>query len=230
MSPDPTQMPEESPTASNTAPLQEAGAQDAGDLDDDEGGGLRLHVSIEEKVEIARQVATRIFDLLGAGVPAIDVAVEEEQIVVRLTDVAASLTPAGDTRVLESVQFILSKAVNRYALKRTRLSIDAEGFRRRRPEGLDKVAQALAQKVVRLGKPIAIGPLSQGDLRFLTAQLTRGGQGVQVQTVGTADRRRLVILPAVPVSTAASAGPDGEGEETGSQGGGEGRRRRRRRR
>lgn len=203
--------------------------QDGDGDDDGDGGGMRLHVSLEEKVEIARTVARRLFELLGAKMPAIDCRVEDDQVVVQLTDVDAALAPSGDTRVLESMQFILNKAINRFALKRTRLSIDAEGFRRRRPEGLDKVAAALAQKVMRLGKSISIGPIGQGDLRFLTAQLARN-QGVAVHAHGTPDKRRLVIQPAhavAPAPTSQAPRPEGQGD---GQEGGERKGRRRRRR
>lgn len=213
------------------------GAPDATDGEDEggeEGGGLRLHVSLDEKIAIAREVSTRLFDLLGGNAPAIDVRAEDDQVVVGLADLDAGLCPPGDTRVLESVQFILNKAINRFALKRTRLSVDAEGFRRRRPEGLDKVAQALAQKVLQLGKPIAIGPLGQGDLRFLTAQLGRMA-GIQVQAIGIGERRRLVIQPAGLAAAAHGAAPDeahveGEDGEANVQGDGQRRGRRRRRR
>lgn len=195
------------------------------DGDDDEGGGLRLHVSLDEKIEIARSTALRIFELLGAGVPEIDVGVEEDQIVVRLQGVSPLLQPSGDTRVLESTQFILNKAVNKLAFKRTRLSLDAEGFRRRRPEGLDKVAAELAKKALQLGKAITIGPIGQGDLRFLSNQIGRNG-GVTAQAVGPQERRKLMIAPEQPVEAAA-----GEEEEEGlDQAAGGGRRRRRRRR
>lgn len=196
------------------------------DADDEDGGGLRLHVSLEEKIEIARTTAERIFELLGAGVPQIDVGVEEDQIVVRLQNVSPLLQPAGDTRVLESTQFILNKAVNKLALKRTRLSLDADGFRRRRPEGLDKVAAELAKKAVQLGKAISVGPIGQGDLRFLTHQIGRSA-GVVAQAVGPQERRKLLIAPE---QVAEGGIEEVEGEEGGELGAAAGNRRRRRRR
>jgi predicted RNA-binding protein Jag len=200
-----------------------------GDPDDEDGGGLRLHVTLEEKLGIAGEVATRLFALLGGKVPGIECRAEEEQVVVQLHELDQALCPPGDTRVLESVQFILNKAINRYALKRTRLSIDAEGFRRRRPEGLDKVAQALAHKVLALGKAIAIGPLGQGDLRFLTAQLSRQA-GVLVQATGVGDKRRLVIQPAGMVVAPPEVSAEPVESEEGAQEGQSDRRARRRRR
>ncbi len=196
------------------------------DADDEEGGGLRLHVSLDEKVTIARDTAARMFELLGAGQPRIDVAVEDEQIVVHLADIHPQLQPQGDTRVLEALQFILNKAVNKMALQRTRLSLDAEGFRRRRPEGIDKVAEALAQKALLLGKAIALGPLNQMDLRILSHQVGKVA-GVQAQVHGSHDSRRLVVAPV------AVRGEEGDGDEDGDEGDANaptGKRRRRRRR
>ncbi len=214
-------------------------AQQGGDLDQDgdEGGGLRLHVTLEEKLAVAQDVTTQLFALLGAGQPGVHCHLEDEQVVVRLIDLNADLVPAGDTRVLESLQFILNKAINRFALKRTRLSIDADGFRRRRPEGLDKVAQALAQKVLTLDRAIAIGPLGQGDLRFISGQLSRT-PGIIFQTTGAADKRRLVIAPARfgvqgqenKANQPAGPRPVGQDENMDGEGVADGARRRRRRR
>lgn len=214
-------------TTVEPVPVADAPAVDGGD-DDDEGGGLKLHVSLEQKVEIARAAAERIFALIGVGVPTIEVVVEDEQIVIRLRDLAASLQASQDTRILESIQFILNKAVNKLALKRSRLSLDAEGFRRRRPDHFDKVAQALAAKVLTLGKAMAIGPLGQADLRLLGNQLEQVA-GVSVRADGPHDRRRLVVSPVGLAATAAGAeGDGGDNDAQGHPGEGRGRRRRRR--
>ena len=154
----------------------------------------KQHVSLAEKAAIAQETAQRLFELLGSKKPTIESRVDEDQVIVQISDLDPALQPQGDTRVLESMQFILNKAINRCSLDRTRLSLDTDGFRRRRPEGLDKVANALAEKSRLLGKSLAIGPLGQGDLRFLTAQLSRT-PGLAVVHHGPAERRRLVIAP-----------------------------------
>ena len=193
-----------------TAPVEdEVTTAEAGDGDDDEGGGgLRLHVSLDEKVEIARAAATQIFAHIGAGVPSVEVAVEDEQIVVRLRDLNPILAASADARILESIQFLLNKAVNKLALRRSRLSLDAEGFRRRRPDNFDQLAATVAARVVALGKAMAIGPLGQTEVRLLGHQIERAG-GVTVKVDGPHDRRRLVVAPKVapsadPVQEAAS--------------------------
>lgn len=208
-----------------TQPQPVPTSHDAQEGDDDEGGGLRLSVSLEEKAEIARTAAARIFELLGAGMPDIRVAIEEDQVVVHLQGLSPQLAPQGDNRTLESLQFILNKAINKLALQRTRLSLDADGFRRRRPEGLERIADQLAAKVLQLGKSIAVGPLHPGDLRILSQQAVRT-EGVRVQPHGQHERRRLVISP--PAAATEAEGEEDDGAE-GAQAGA-GRRRRRRRR
>ena len=187
----------------------------------------KQHVSLTEKVAIAQATAQRLFELLGAKMPTVECRADEDQVIVQLSDLDPALQPQGDTRVLESMQFILNKAINRTSLDRTRLSLDTDGFRRRRPEGLDKVAQALAEKSKLLGKSLAIGPLGQGDLRFLTAQLSRT-PGLTLLHHGAPERRRLVIAPKAIV--AETVRDQENGAEDGQGQGGNGHRRRRRRR
>ncbi len=193
----------------------------------EESSAPKQHVSLTEKVAIAQETAQRLFELLGAKMPTVECRADEDQVIVQLSDLDPALQPQGDTRVLESMQFILNKAINRFSMDRTRLSLDTDGFRRRRPEGLDKVAAALAEKSKLLGKSLAIGPLGQGDLRFLTAQLSRT-PGLALVHHGAPERRRLVIAPKSLLADAPREQDNG-GEEARGEGGGGHRRRRRRR-
>ena len=193
----------------------------------EESSAPKQHVSLTEKVAIAQETAQRLFELLGAKRPTVECRADEDQVIVQLSDLDPALQPQGDTRVLESMQFILNKAINRFSMDRTRLSLDTDGFRRRRPEGLDKVAAALAEKSKLLGKSLAIGPLGQGDLRFLTAQLSRT-PGLALVHHGAPERRRLVIAPKSLLADAPREQDNG-GEEARGEGGGGHRRRRRRR-
>lgn len=205
----------------------EATAAGGDDDASEESSSPKQHVSLSDKVAIAQATAQRLFELLGAQMPTVECRADEDQVIVQLTGLDASLQPQGDTRVLESLQFILNKAINRTSLDRTRLSLDTDGFRRRRPEGLDKVAQALAEKSKLLGKSLAIGPLGQGDLRFLTAQLSRT-PGLAVVHHGAPERRRLVIAPKALIQDAPRDQDGGADDGHGNGGGGHRRRRRRR--
>ncbi|MBM4343887.1 MAG: hypothetical protein FJ100_10995 [Deltaproteobacteria bacterium] len=199
---------------------------DLAESDDDEGSGsLRLHVSLDEKIDIARAAAGRIFELIGAGTPQIDVSVDDEQIVVRLRDLPTALSASADARILESIQFLLNKAVNKLALRRSRLSLDADGFRRRRPDNFDELGALLAARVAATGRAMAIGPLGQTEMRLLSHQIERAG-GVLVRVDGPHDRRRIVVGPKMaPASEPPAADAHGEATDAAPPVNGDGGRR-----
>lgn len=154
----------------------------------------RVHVPIEDKATIATDVTRRALALMGVEVESVAAVVDGEQVALTIGPVSKGDRGALDGRAWESLQFLLNKAVNRHAIKRTRLNLEAEGFRPRRSEVLDAVASSIARKVQQTGKAIAIGPMEGGDLRQLATQLNRVS-GISVQTTGDQDKRLLVVAP-----------------------------------
>jgi predicted RNA-binding protein Jag len=171
----------------------------AGEEDDDgfgEGGrGPRLDVPLGEKARIGQEFVGRVFALMGTPDAQVQVEVQEDHVAVSVAGLEGADVRAFDGRALESLQFILNKVVNKQASKRTRTSLSISGVNRRRSEGIDRLAQAVARKVLALERPISIGPMAPADLRLLSGHLARTG-GIVVQTTGTQDNRRLVVAPA----------------------------------
>ena len=154
----------------------------------------REEIPIETKLEVGRVAAVEALELLGMEIESMEAVVDGDQILLKFGRI---LKPEGvsiEGRVYESLQFILNKSINKHAARRTRLRIEAAGFEGRRGDRVDKAAQALARKVVKLRRPVTLGPLAPADLRQFATQLNRVG-GVAVQTVGENDAARLVITP-----------------------------------
>lgn len=154
----------------------------------------RVHVAMEAKATIAVDVTRRSLELMGVQVASIEAKVDGEQVGLKVGPVQGSPGEALDGRAWESLQFLLNKAINRHAIKRTRLNLEAEGFRARRSEGLDRVVGSVARMIQQTGRAIAIGPIEGADLRLLATQFNRTS-GVSVQTVGEQDKRLLVVAP-----------------------------------
>ena len=188
---------QDTPPAQQDTPVAVSGA-DTGEPNEGESDGLsrprRVHVPIEEKATIATEVTRRALDLMGVEVESVAAVVDGEQVGLTIGAITKGNSEALDGRAWESLQFLLNKAVNRHAIKRTRLNLEAEGFRPRRSEGLDAVVSSIARKVQQTGKAIAIGPMEGGDLRLLATQLSRVS-GISVQTTGEQDKRLLVVSP-----------------------------------
>lgn len=154
----------------------------------------RTHVSLEDKAEAGQEISARILDLLGVKADEVSALVKDDQVIVQVGEIELPEGKRLEGRTWESLQFILNKAVNRSALKRTRVQVDADGLRSRRGGGLDKVAQAVARKVQQTGKAISIGPLAPQDLRLFSVQFGRTN-GVSVRTVGDEEYKKLLIAP-----------------------------------
>jgi spoIIIJ-associated protein len=154
----------------------------------------RVHVAIEDKATIADDVARRALTLMGVEVKEIEAKVDGEQVALKIGAITSPEGATLDGRAWESLQFLLNKAINRHAIKRTRLNLEADGFRARRSDGLDRMAASVARKVQQSGRAIAIGPVEPGELRQLASQFNRVS-GVSVQTTGEPDRKLLVIAP-----------------------------------
>ncbi len=186
----------------------EAGARnegDAGDTDNEQAGHDRVFVPLDEKANRGVEVAGRILTLLGTRGATVESVVDDEQILLRIGDFEPGTGHHLDNRAVESLQFVLNKAVNRNADKRTRVNVEAPGFKGRRTDGLEKVASSVAQKVQQLRRPLTIGPMSANDLRTFGHQIGRQG-GVEVKA-DEADDRRLVVSPAPGRSSRAKPRP-----------------------
>ncbi len=182
-------------TAASEAPAQtQAAAEVPRRKEVDDERPRRVEVSFEEKAERGEKICRQILTLLGATSDKIASRIEKEQVFVELGTVQCHNEKSLEPRVYESLQFILDKAINRHALKRSRLTLEAEGFRSRNKDGFASIAHAVGRKVKKLGKSIAIGPISGSDLRVFSSQLNRVS-GVRVKTVGEADGRRLIVSP-----------------------------------
>ncbi|MCO4760938.1 MAG: hypothetical protein KC502_05500 [Myxococcales bacterium] len=172
----------------------------------------REPVALEDKVVRGETAAERLLTLLGVKAEGITGRVDGEQVVLEVAKIEAPT--ALDNRAYEALQFMLNKAINRGAARRTRLSLQTDGFRGRRADGLGRVAVHLSHKARRLGITLSVGPLGANDLRALTSQLNRQ-KGLKLESTGDGEQRRIVI----------SANEPNEAGE-----GGTGRRRRRRKR
>jgi len=95
---------------------------------------------------------------------------------------------------LEAIQYLIDKIVNKKSEKRIRLQVDVEGYIKARKENLTKLAEKLAEKTKKTGRPSTIGQISAQDRR--TVHLTlKSDKEVRTQSIGDGYYRKLVIFP-----------------------------------
>ncbi len=97
-------------------------------------------------------------------------------------------------QVLQALQFLTHRVVNRPGLERRHVLVDAEGYRSRRDDSLANMARRLGKQAVELGKIITFEPMNPRDRRVVHLALAKF-EGVITKSDGEGDERRVQIIP-----------------------------------
>ncbi len=97
-------------------------------------------------------------------------------------------------RTLDALQYIVQKAVHKQKRVKMRITVDVEGYRKRREASLVQLALRLGEKVKRSGKPATISPMNAYDRRIVHVAL-KDDSKIRTQSMGSGTLRKLVIYP-----------------------------------
>jgi len=100
--------------------------------------------------------------------------------------------PKGKT--LEALEFIINKAVNRTSEKKVRVIVDAENYRQRREEFLERLAFRMGEKAKKTKKTVTIDPISPHDRRIVHLAL-KGDPQLQTKSNGEGFLKSVFIIP-----------------------------------
>jgi spoIIIJ-associated protein len=97
-------------------------------------------------------------------------------------------------QVLQALQFLVHRVINRPGLERRHILVDAEGYRSRRDMSLANMARRLGKQAVDEGKIITFEPMNPRDRRVVHLALAKF-DGVITKSDGEGDQRRVQIIP-----------------------------------
>jgi spoIIIJ-associated protein len=145
-----------------------------------------------EKVAKAKEFCEGLFSRLGA---AIDVAVKEtpEQIGVSLSPRPGNAVELSSALV-EAVQYLVNRVVNPRAEGRKWVNLDVGGFREEGDPAVKAMAERLAASAKRIGKILAVAPISPRERRQIHLALVEV-PGVSTRSEGEGIFRQLLIVP-----------------------------------
>ncbi|MBQ8394908.1 MAG: protein jag [Clostridia bacterium] len=179
-----------------------------------EEGKKKLFGSVKARVEIAAKVAE------AAPVAAVSGATDGERTVefleglfklLKITactelvsegeKVEINVTAANTTSIigkhgamLDAIQTLAGAVANTGRDDYKRVVVDCENYRENREVTLNKLAENLAQKSIRLGKKIALEPMNPYERRIIHAALSER-EGVSTTSEGKEPNRYIVIIP-----------------------------------
>jgi spoIIIJ-associated protein len=146
-----------------------------------------------EKVERARAFCTALLERLGA---AVDVGVKEtpDAIGVSLTARDGNAVELSSALV-EAMQYLVNRVVNPRAEGRKWVNLDVGGFREEGDPAVKAMAERLAASATRMGKVLAVAPISARERRQIHLSLV-GVEGIATRSEGEGIFRQLLIIPA----------------------------------
>ena len=164
-----------------SSPIQEEKAQD----------GLVLAEADDAKVARIREFLTGLMEHLHVqAVPEIYVNERGYQVVLQGHGLGAIIGRRGET--LDAIQQLTNYSVNRGQSKRVRIHVDAEGYRAKREESLQRLAIKVAGKVVKYRKNMALEPMNAYERHVIHSAL-QDYPNVTTYSTGVEPNRRTVV-------------------------------------
>ncbi len=96
-------------------------------------------------------------------------------------------------QTLDAMQFLVDKMINRKSEDRVRVRMDVEGYMETRKANLRHLAQKMAARAKKTGRPASINQMNAQDRRIIHMALKNDAQ-IRNQSVGEGYYRRLVIF------------------------------------
>ena len=154
-------------------------------------------VPSEEECALAEERVTNFIEGLVSEMRlrcGVSVTREHENITVKITGEDAGSVIGYRGEVLDAVQYMTLWIANKSVKEFIRVTIDAEGYRKKRTETLRKLAERLARNAVRTGRRETLEPMNPYDRRIIHTALT-DFNGVETVSEGEGRNRHVVIVP-----------------------------------
>jgi spoIIIJ-associated protein len=119
---------------------------------------------------------------------------EEDSFVVDLSGPDEDLLLDNRGELLESVQFILGKVLQRRFGSDTRFLVDCANYRRGREREIADIARHSAERVIKRREPCELSPMNPYERRIVHLAL-KDVHGVRTESVGDGFMKRVTIHP-----------------------------------
>lgn len=150
---------------------------------------------MEEGIEIARELMTGLLERIGVRTE-IKGSLKEGDIYLEIQGDREGILIGKHGRTLESLQFLISRMVNKRLKESVRIVLDIDDYRKRRAETLGKMALRLGERAKRLGHALTTGPFNAHDRRIVHITLQED-PGLRTESLGEGPLKKISIIPKV---------------------------------
>ena len=121
-----------------------------------------------------------------------DTSENELNIDVKADDMGVLIGKRGQT--LDSLQYIVSLAINKDSNEYVKVKLDSENYRIRRKETLENLAKNIASKVKRTGRQVSLEPMNSFERRIIHSAL-QADPDCETFSEGSDPYRKVVVKP-----------------------------------
>ena len=148
----------------------------------------------DDPVEAVRSLVEQIARALGFD-GRVDIDDGDEEVVATLHGEELGLFIGRHGQTIDAVQHLAYRVALDAGLEGKRVTVDAEGYRARRREALQRQAEQAAEEAIRYGRPIALDAMTATE-RKLVHEFLRERGDVETHSEGDEPDRHLVVAPA----------------------------------
>src|SRR5882757_761745 len=148
---------------------------------------------LSTKREAAARVLREILNHMGieAEVSAFD---DGERVILDAHGPESGLVIGKKGATLDALQYVINRIISKKPNDGPGVVVDAEGYRGRREDSLTDLANRLAEKAIKTGRPVPVEPMNPHDRRIIHVTL-KEHSGVTTESEGEGMFRRVVIYP-----------------------------------
>jgi spoIIIJ-associated protein len=161
---------------------------------------------ITRAVPVVRSFLETVLGLLGVEVE-VDIDLEDDGLHCDLNTSSdeEGLLIGRHGATLDALQYLTLRVLQAEGLGRMRITLDVGGYRSRREQSLRELAQGVARKVLKTGRPFHFEPMSAMERRVVHLAMLEIG-GLRTESEGEGRRRHVVVFPGSTTEPDAQSG------------------------
>ena len=143
--------------------------------------------------ERAKEILTEILRYVDLPT-VIETEAREDHVYLNIISNGSGLLIGKRGKTLNSIQYLVTKILQKEAGENASVIVDTEGYRFKREESLSELARQLGDKVKKSNRPLTTGPMNSQDRRIIHIAL-KEDHDVRTKSKGEGNLRRVVIYP-----------------------------------
>lgn len=156
--------------------------------------GKRLKVRVEPQKPLlllrSRAFLAEMLELMGLRITP---NFQDDEYIITLEGLDSDIIVGRHGDGLKAMEYLLNLAL-RSTVDEPKIRLDSGGYRERRKQSLERLAEASARKVVERGMPLRLKPMLNWE-RWVVHTTLKDRADVETQSVGEPPDRKVIIMP-----------------------------------